>query len=145
MDGYNILLVDIDEVTLPFPKRLYEDKAKKVLAAFGYEAKGFSYKLSTAKGIHIAVFVDPPVETLYVPLLQYLLGSDPMRECLNYFRLSRGIDINVLFTSKQKRSRRMGEFGCRVADMSICPGLKTMIELARKNGIDRIWPLDSVF
>jgi len=148
-----ILMVDIDEVTLPFPKDAYEAKAKKVLEFFGYEAIGFAYRLSNSKGIHITVWTYPDVEPMYKPLLQYLLGSDEKRECLNYFRYQKGVDIDVLFTTKkrlwnpddaavpQKITLIRNRFPQCVRRMEICKGLSRMIEIAKKMGIERIWPL----
>lgn len=134
----SILMVDIDAVTLPFPRREYEEKARQILEYFGYEVIGFAYKLSNSKGLHVAVWVEPDVELMYVPLLQYLLGSDFKRECINYFRFRKGVDINVLFSAK-KPGKRSG-VGFRVSRKcdSLCPGLIEMIKLAEKSGIYRI-------
>lgn len=134
----SILMVDIDAVTLPFPKREYEEKARRILEYFGYSAVGFAYKLSNSKGLHVAVWVEPEVELMYVPLLQYLLGSDFKRECINYFRFKKGVDINVLFTAKKSGRRGGGEFRISRKCDSLCPGLIEMIKLAEKSGIYRI-------
>lgn len=147
----DVIMVDMDSVTLPFPKEKYEAEAKKLIESFGYEVLGFSYRLSNSKGIHIAVYITPKAEWWEKPFFAYLLGSDPVRECLNYFRLSKGVDINVLFTTK----RRIGNsdtdtvlikgkegfgnewFKC-LKRWHICRGLKRLVEMAEKNGIYRL-------
>ncbi len=109
--------------------------------------------MSGLKGVHITVWTYPDVEPLYKPLLQYLLGSDEKRECINYFRYQKGIDIDVLFTSKKRLRKseenptpqpitfRKNKFPVCVKRMEICPGLARMIEIAKSMGIERIWPL----
>jgi len=130
-----VLLVDVDGVTLPLCRGEYEAAARRVLEAFGYTAIGFAYRLSASRGVHVAVWVSPEPELQYVPLLQYLLGSDPARECINYERIRRGVDINVLFSGR-KRVHKTGGLKCRPELM--CPGLVKMIELAGKIGIERV-------
>ncbi len=133
--GTTILMVDIDEVTLPFNRMHYENEAKKIVEFFGHEIIGITYKLSTHKGIHIHVWVTPEVEHMRIPLLQYLLGSDFKRECINYFRLRAGIDINVLFTGKQ----RIRYVNGKVMDCSfMCEGLMREIKIAEELGLKRI-------
>jgi hypothetical protein len=147
----DIIMIDVDTVTLPFPKEKYEAEAKKLIESFGYEVLGFSYRLSNSKGIHIAVYITPRVEWWEKPFFAYLLGSDPVRECLNYFRLSKGVDISVLFTTKRrvrnndtdavlikgKEGLNSGWFNC-LKRWSICKGLKRLVEMAEKNGIYRL-------
>ena len=135
MRDISILLIDIDEVVLPFDKAKYEAQAKAVVESFGYEVVGFVYRLSTAKGIHVYVWVTPEVEPMYVPLLQYLLGSDFKRECINYFRWRRGIDLNVLFFAKKRVKRNIG---IKMSCDHMCEGLKRMIALAESAGIKRV-------
>ncbi len=144
----DIIMVDIDTVTLPFPKEKYEAEAKKLIESFGYEVLGFSYRLSNSKGIHVAVYITPKAEWWQKPFFAYLLGSDPVRECLNYFRLSKGVDVSVLFTTKRrirndktdavliKGKEGFGNewFKC-LKRWNICRGLKRLVEMAEKNGI----------
>jgi hypothetical protein len=134
--GVTILMVDIDEVVLPFDRMRYESEAKKIVEFFGHEVVGITYKLSTHKGIHIHVWVTPEVEPMRIPLLQYLLGSDFKRECINYFRLRAGIDINVLFAGK----RRIFYINGRTMDCDVmCEGLIREIEIAEELGLKKIW------
>jgi len=133
--GVTILMVDVDEVVLPFDRVRYEAEAKKIVEFFGHEVVGVTYKLSTHKGIHIHVWVAPEVEHMRIPLLQYLLGSDFKRECINYFRLKAGIDINVLFGAK----RRIYYISGRAVNCSfMCEGLIREIEMAEKLGLKRV-------
>lgn len=136
-EGMNagVLLVDVDEVTLPLCREEYELAARRVLEAFGYSAAGFVYRLSSSRGVHVAVWVEPEPELQYVPLLQYLLGSDARRECINYERIRRGIDINVLFSGRRRVS---GGGGLKCRPELMCPGLLRMIELAGKIGVERV-------
>jgi len=130
-----VLLIDVDEITLPLCCEEYEIAARKVLETFGYTAIGFAYRLSTSRGVHIAIWVSPGPELYYVPLLQYLLGSDLKRECINYERIRRGVDINVLFTG---RKRIAGHTGLKCRPELMCPKLLEMIELAKKIGVERV-------
>jgi hypothetical protein len=133
--GITVLMVDIDEAVLPFDRMRYEREAKKIVEFFGHEVVGIAYRLSTHKGIHVYVWVAPEVEPMRIPLLQYLLGSDFKRECINYFRLYAGIDINVLFAGKQKIRYTDG----RAMDCaSMCRGLIREIKLAEEMGLRRI-------
>jgi hypothetical protein len=133
--GATILMVDVDEVVLPFDRIKYESEARKIVEFFGYEVVGITYKLSTHKGIHIHIWVTPEVEHMRIPLLQYLLGSDFKRECINYFRLRAGIDINVLFAGK----RRIFYINGRAMDCGfMCEGLIKEIEIAEELGLKRI-------
>jgi hypothetical protein len=128
-------MVDIDEVTLPFDKERYEREAKRIVEFFGHEVVGITYRLSTHKGIHIYVWVKPEIETKRVPLLQYFLGSDFKRECINFFRYINGIDINVLFAGKQKVEKHTGiSMDC----YSMCRGLIKEIRMAEDLGLKRI-------
>jgi hypothetical protein len=130
-----ILMVDVDEVVLPFNRIRYENEAKRIVEFFGHEIVGITYKFSTHKGIHIHVWVTPEVEPIRIPLLQYLLGSDFKRECINYFRLSKGVDINVLFSGKQRIYYLNGRtMECQY----MCSGLIKEIELAKKLGLEQI-------
>ena len=134
-DSVTILMIDVDEVALPFDRMRYENEAKKIVEFFGHEVVGITYKLSTHKGIHIHVWVTPEVEPMRIPLLQYLLGSDFKRECINYFRLRAGIDINVLFVGK----RRIFYAASKVMSCDfMCEGLIKEIEIAEKLGLKRI-------
>jgi len=131
----SILMVDIDEVVLPFDRMRYEAEARKIVEFFGHEIIGITYKLSTHKGIHIHTWVAPELEHMRIPLLQYLLGSDFKRECINYFRLKAGIDINVLFAGKRRIFYAPGRaMDCRF----MCRGLINEIEMAEKLGLKRI-------
>jgi hypothetical protein len=133
--GFTILMIDIDEVVLPFDRMRYESEAKKIMEFFGYKVAGITYKLSTHKGIHIHIWVTPEVEHMRIPLLQYLLGSDFKRECINYFRLRAGIDINVLFAGK----RRIFYTAGKTMDCGfMCRGLIREIEIAEELGLKRI-------
>jgi len=130
-----VLMIDIDDVVLPFDRAKYEAEAKKVVEFFGHEVIGIAYKLSTHKGVHIHVWVTPEVEPVRIPLLQYLLGSDKKRECINYFRLRAGIDINVLFSGKQRIHYIRGQqLNCE----SMCAGLIKEIKIAEELGLKRI-------
>jgi hypothetical protein len=130
-----VLMVDIDEVTLPFDRVKYETEARRIVEFFGHEIVGITYKLSTHKGIHIHVWVAPEVEPMRIPLLQYLLGSDFRRECINHFRLRAGIDINVLFSGKRRIYYAQGwPLDCRF----MCEGLIKEIEMAERLGLRRI-------
>jgi hypothetical protein len=134
-DDVTILMIDVDEVTLPFDRVRYESEAKRVVKFFGHEVVGITYKLSTHKGIHVHVWVTPEVEPIRIPFLQYLLGSDFKRECINYFRLRAGIDINVLFSGKRRIYYLNGKtMECRY----MCNGLIREIELAKKLGLEQI-------
>jgi hypothetical protein len=130
-----VLLIDMDGVVLPLCREEYEKTARRVLVAFGYTAIGFAYRLSSSRGVHVAVWVEPEPEPAYVPLLQYLLGSDLKRECINYERMRRGVDINVLFAGKR---RVTGAGGLKCRPELMCPGLLRMIELAKKAGVERV-------
>jgi DNA primase catalytic subunit len=130
-----VLLIDVDEITLPLCREEYERAARGVLEAFGYTAVGFAYRLSARRGVHVAVWVSPEPELQYVPLLQYLLGSDLKRECINYERIRRGVDINVLFAG---RRRIAGTGGLKCRPELMCPGLLGMVELAKKIGVERV-------
>jgi len=130
-----VLMIDIDEVVLPFDRVKYEAEAKKVIEFFGYEIVGITYKLSTHKGIHIHVWVTPEIEPMRIPLFQYLLGSDFRRECINYFRLRAGIDINVLFLGKR---RIYYVYGWPSDCESMCIGLIKEIKIAEELGLKRI-------
>ena len=135
MDDVSILMVDMDEAALPFDKESYEREARKIVEFFGHEVVGITYRLSTHKGIHIYVWVKPEVEPMRIPLLQYLLGSDFKRECINFFRYIKGIDINVLFAGKQKVDRHAGmNMDC----YSMCRGLIKEIRMAESLGLKRI-------
>jgi len=135
MDDVSILMVDMDEAALPFDKESYEREVRKIVEFFGHEVVGITYRLSTHKGIHIYVWVKPEVEPMRIPLLQYLLGSDFKRECINFFRYIKGIDINVLFAGKQKVDRHMGmNMDC----YSMCRGLIKEIRMAEGLGLKRI-------
>jgi len=135
MNDVTILMVDIDEVVLPFDKERYEREARKIVEFFGHEVVGITYRLSTHKGIHIYVWVKPEIEPMRIPLLQYLLGSDFKRECINFFRYIRGIDINVLFVGKKKVDRHAGmNMDC----YSMCRGLIREIKIAESMGVKRI-------
>jgi hypothetical protein len=128
-------MIDIDEVVLPFDRGKYEAEAKKVIEFFGYEIVGITYKLSTHKGIHIHVWVTPEVEPMRIPLLQYLLGSDFKRECINFFRVRMGVDINVLFSGKR---RIYYAYGWPSDCESMCDGLIKEIKIAEELGLKRI-------
>ena len=133
--GITILMVDIDEVVLPFDRAKYERQAREVVEFFGHEVVGITYKLSTHKGIHVHVWVAPELEHMRIPLIQYLLGSDFKRECINYFRLKAGIDINVLFGGKRRIYYINGTaMDCRF----MCQGLMKEIELAESLGLKRM-------
>jgi len=133
--GVTILMIDIDEVVLPFNRAKYENEAKKIVEFFGYRIVGITYKLSTHKGIHIHIWVTPEVEHMRIPLLQYLLGSDFKRECINYFRLRAGIDINVLFVGKRRIFYTAGKtMNCGF----MCEGLVREIKTAEELGLKRI-------
>jgi len=133
--GVTILMIDVDEVTLPFDRKRYENEAKKIVEFFGHEVVGITYKLSTHKGIHIHIWVTPEVEHMRIPLLQYLLGSDFRRECINYFRLRAGIDINVLFAGKRRIFYTAGNvMSCDF----MCEGLIREIKTAEELGLKRI-------
>jgi len=135
MDDVSILMVDMDEVTLPFDKERYEREARKIVEFFGHEIVGVAYRLSTHKGVHIYVWVKPEVEPMRIPLLQYLLGSDFKRECINFFRYLKFIDINVLFAGKQKVDKHTGmNMDC----YSMCRGLIKEIRMAESLGLKRI-------
>jgi hypothetical protein len=130
-----ILMIDIDEVVLPFDRIKYEHQAKEIVEFFGYKIIGVAYKFSTHKGIHIHVWVAPEVEPTRIPLLQYLLGSDFKRECINHFRLREGVDINVLFSGKQRIRYANGKtMNCDY----MCKGLIEEIRLAERLGIKRL-------
>jgi hypothetical protein len=134
-DDISILMIDIDEVTLPFDRTQYENKARKIVEYFGHQVVGVAYRLSTHKGIHIHVWVTPGVEHMRIPLLQYFLGSDFKRECINYFRLRVGIDINVLFTGKRRIHYTNGRaMNCDF----MCSGFIQEVETAKKLGLERI-------
>jgi len=134
--GATILMVDVDEVVLPFDRMRYECEARRIVEFFGHEVVGITYKLSTHKGIHIHIWVTPEVEHMRIPLLQYFLGSDFKRECINYFRLRAGIDINVLFAGK----RRIFYAAGRAMDCGLmCRGLIREIEIAENLGLRRIF------
>jgi hypothetical protein len=135
MDDVSILMVDMDEAILPFDKERYEREARKIVEFFGHEVVGIMYRLSTHKGVHIYVWVKPEVEPMRIPLLQYLLGSDFKRECINFFRYIKGIDINVLFAGKQKTG---GHTGMNMDCYSMCRGLIREIEIAEGLGLKRI-------
>ena len=133
--GFTILMIDVDEVVLPFDRMRYESEAKKIVEFFGHKVVGITYKLSTHKGIHIHVWVTPEVEHMRIPLLQYLLGSDFKRECINYFRLRAGIDINVLFAGKRRIFYAAGvSMNCDF----MCKGLVKEIQIAKELGLKRI-------
>ena len=135
VDDVSILMVDMDEATLPFDKERYESEARKIVEFFGHEVVGITYRLSTHKGIHIYVWIKPEIESMRVPLLQYLLGSDSKRECINFFRFIKGIDINVLFAGKQRVDRHVGiNMDC----YSMCRGLIREIRMAERMGLKRI-------
>jgi hypothetical protein len=134
MNDVSILMVDMDEATLPFDKESYEREVRKIVEFFGHEVVGITYRLSTHKGIHIYVWVKPEVETMRIPLLQYLLGSDFKRECINFFRYIKGIDINVLFAG----SRSDRHMGMNMDCYSMCRGLIKEIRMAEGLGLKRI-------
>jgi hypothetical protein len=135
MDDVSILMVDMDEVTLPFDEERYEREAKKIVEFFGHEVVGITYRLSTHKGIHIYVWIKPEIEPMRIPLLQYFLGSDFKRECINFFRYIKGIDINVLFAGKRKVDKHTGiNMDC----YSMCRGLVREIRMAESLGLKRI-------
>jgi hypothetical protein len=135
MNDVSILMVDIDEATLPLDKERYEREVRKIVEFFGHEVVGITYKLSTHKGIHIYVWVKPEVEPMRIPLFQYLLGSDFKRECINFFRYIKGIDINVLFAGKKKVDKHAGiNMDC----YSMCRGLIKEIRIAEAMGLKRI-------
>jgi len=135
MKDVSVLLIDIDDVVLPFDKTKYEAQAKAIVESFGYEVVGFAYRLSSIKGIHVYVWVAPEVEAKYIPLLQYLLGSDFKRECINYFRRRRGIDLNVFFFAKKRIKHNIG---IKMTCEHLCRGLIDMISLAESSGIKRV-------
>ena len=101
--------LDIDVPTDYYdPERVLEDKVK-MLKTLGYSYVNAKWKLSPS-GHHIHVIIEldreVPIDELFY--LQFVLGDDPKRATLNFYRLEYFPDnakyFNVLFEKKVKVS-----------------------------------------
>ena len=104
-----IIKLDIDvPVDYYDPDKVLEDKLK-MLTALGYKFKDARWKYSpSGKHIHIIIELDREIPVNELFYLQFVLGDDPKRAMLNFFRLKHFPEnakyFNVLFDKKVKVS-----------------------------------------